>query len=340
MKQSGLGIASMILGIIGLLTSCLGVGIVFCIVGLIFAGVSMANKQAKHGMGIAGLVCSIIGIVVFIFMLLIPPADESLGVDTQDETITENESVKSEKGERKEQLSFDVGEIYNDKGCVISVTGGDERSINLEIENSSKKDYSFDVHAMSINGIMTNCNIYTGDTDVPSQKKAKMNIDIANEWLEHIDDIKYVDLIIWGYDNAESMKDFDTGIIRIKTNLFDKEESFKAGDDAQKDSGLVVYKNSIDEECVSYSIINKNDYFVETNLENCSINEWAFDPALDGYEIIVFPNSMAIVNVDVSNFVEENDIDEVKEFEFSLDVIPNEDYFEEKSTGKICFKSK
>lgn len=33
--------------------------------------------------------------------------------------------------------------------------------------------------------------------------------------------------MIWAYDNAESMKDFDTGIIRIKTNKYEKDKKIK-----------------------------------------------------------------------------------------------------------------
>ncbi len=58
----GLAIAALVMGILSIVLSCCcGVGIIFGIAGLIMSIV--ANKQNKSGVGTAGLVCSIIGIV-------------------------------------------------------------------------------------------------------------------------------------------------------------------------------------------------------------------------------------------------------------------------------------
>lgn len=70
MKQSGLGIASMILGIISILTACIAFGIVPGIVGAILAIIALCQKDKKHGTAIAGLTCSIIGIIIFAIMAL------------------------------------------------------------------------------------------------------------------------------------------------------------------------------------------------------------------------------------------------------------------------------
>lgn len=99
-------------------------------------------------------------------------------------------------------------------------------------------------------------------------------------------------------------------------------------------------------------MINNNNYLVETTLENCSINGWAFEPgysfsessdsltaSLDGSGVIIFPNCLANVTVDISDFMEENNMEKVKDFEFSLDVLPEEDYYKETHTKKIVFKN-
>ncbi len=58
----GLAIASLVMGIVSiLLTCCCGCGIIFAIAGIIMAVVG--NKQAKSGVGTAGLICSIVGAV-------------------------------------------------------------------------------------------------------------------------------------------------------------------------------------------------------------------------------------------------------------------------------------
>lgn len=55
MKQSGLGIASMILGIISILTACIAFGIVPGIIGAVLAIIALCQKDKKHGTAIAGL---------------------------------------------------------------------------------------------------------------------------------------------------------------------------------------------------------------------------------------------------------------------------------------------
>ena len=65
-RQSGIGIASLILGIIGMLLSCIAIGIVPCAIGLILAIIGITQKDKAHGTSIAGLVCSTIGIGIFL----------------------------------------------------------------------------------------------------------------------------------------------------------------------------------------------------------------------------------------------------------------------------------
>ena len=55
MKQSGFGIASLILGIVGLVFSCFIVGIIPAFLGLIFAIIALCQKNTKNGMAIAEL---------------------------------------------------------------------------------------------------------------------------------------------------------------------------------------------------------------------------------------------------------------------------------------------
>ena len=70
-KQSGLGIASLVLGIGGAMTTCIIVGIIPCFIGLILAIISLCDKSRRKETAIAGLVCSICGIVIFILFLFL-----------------------------------------------------------------------------------------------------------------------------------------------------------------------------------------------------------------------------------------------------------------------------
>lgn len=70
-KSQGLAIASMVLGIIGLVLSCCVpiVPIILALLAVILGGVSLAKKQDGKGMAIAGLVCGIITLVPAIYIL-------------------------------------------------------------------------------------------------------------------------------------------------------------------------------------------------------------------------------------------------------------------------------
>ncbi|MBP3325756.1 MAG: DUF4190 domain-containing protein [Coprococcus sp.] len=69
--SAGLGIASMVLGIVALVFSCClyYVSLPCAIVGLILGGVSLSKKKPGKGMAVAGLVCSIVSLVPTIIII-------------------------------------------------------------------------------------------------------------------------------------------------------------------------------------------------------------------------------------------------------------------------------
>lgn len=116
-KTSGLGIASLILGIIGMLLSCLAIGIFPCIIALILAIIVLTNKNTKNGTCIGGLVCSVIGIGIFlIFVLLIGSSSDSDSVKK-----VENTSSKQIEVEKEEKEFFTAGESFDAKGLVVTI---------------------------------------------------------------------------------------------------------------------------------------------------------------------------------------------------------------------------
>lgn len=116
-KTSGLGIASLILGIIGMLLSCLAIGIFPCIIALILAIIGLTNKNTKNGTCIGGFVCSVIGIGIFlIFVLLIGSSSDSDSVKK-----VENTSSKQIEVEKEEKEFFTAGESFDAKGLVVTI---------------------------------------------------------------------------------------------------------------------------------------------------------------------------------------------------------------------------
>ena len=69
-QTSGLAIASMVLGIVALLTSCFGmVGVICGVLAVIFGGIAIFSHKAGKGMAIAGLVCGIVALIPAIYFV-------------------------------------------------------------------------------------------------------------------------------------------------------------------------------------------------------------------------------------------------------------------------------
>lgn len=70
-KANGMQIASLVLGICSIVLGCCWawIGIVLGIIGIVLS--VMGAKQGKHGIGTAGMVCSIIGLVFGIIGIIL-----------------------------------------------------------------------------------------------------------------------------------------------------------------------------------------------------------------------------------------------------------------------------
>lgn len=68
----GFAIASLVMGIGGILTSCCcGVGTIFCILGIIFGCIQQKDQNGqKPGMAIAGIITSIVGLLLSVLAIL------------------------------------------------------------------------------------------------------------------------------------------------------------------------------------------------------------------------------------------------------------------------------
>ena len=87
----GLGIAALILGIIGLLTSCCGGGLLFGLIALIL-GIIYAIKAKKKGLGIVGIILGALSLLIsgiLLITVIAAPATfvntlDDMGIDTGD----------------------------------------------------------------------------------------------------------------------------------------------------------------------------------------------------------------------------------------------------------------
>lgn len=70
-EQTGFSIAGLVMGILGILSSCFCIGWIFGILGLVFAIVGKNKAPSQQGLNIAGLVLSIIALAIGLFFLFI-----------------------------------------------------------------------------------------------------------------------------------------------------------------------------------------------------------------------------------------------------------------------------
>lgn len=276
--------------------------------------------------------------------------ESTQGAETYD-YAADSEEPKNKEIYQAEECVFDSGSEWPGNDCNISVLSGDKDKIVFLIENNSMNNYQFDIYGMSVDGLMTDCNIVTTGASVPAGKKIKFEIKFEDRWKSGGENIGYIE-IRFSVINTEEYTSFYTDVLEVRTNYFNGHRSFENNQEIYELNGIEIVQNNLNSLKASYSVINNSDMTIKTNIDNCSVNEWAFEPvysshngadvfavALDGYDIVVFPNNMANIDIDISGFVSENGIEEVESFEFQLDIIPEENYFEQWSTESITLKN-
>ncbi|MEI8135869.1 MAG: DUF4190 domain-containing protein [Bacteroidota bacterium] len=95
-----LGIAGMILGIIAIIVSFIGCmavcSILLAVVGLVLSAISMSQAKkagASKGMAIAGLICSILAIIICLIWIFVFAAVVSKGADVVKEVIEHSDML-------------------------------------------------------------------------------------------------------------------------------------------------------------------------------------------------------------------------------------------------------
>ena len=150
-QQSVLGVASMVIGIISLLISCTGLGVIG-VIGLILSIIGFTQKERAKGMCIAGIITSSLAFLLSLFMIMSgiswlsddSNSEMGKGVDSENSgNIVESEEYLKES---------DIEKIYSDadlyKGKFVKIIAKvfdvekDEENIYLQafqdMENSDR----------------------------------------------------------------------------------------------------------------------------------------------------------------------------------------------------------
>lgn len=128
-----MSVASLILGIIGLLTSCIVIGIIPSIIGLILGILSMKSTKNK-GASIAGIVTSAVGILIFVIILV-----GAMGIS---DSVNEEEPVKVETSAELESEaeveSEEVSEATEEETTTVAESETEEEQVTFGIGETAE----------------------------------------------------------------------------------------------------------------------------------------------------------------------------------------------------------
>lgn len=234
--------------------------------------------------------------------------------------------------------------IYSGNNIFIYATKFEEKestyNIGIYIENNSSLNLGLNARAYAVNGIMTGNNIYDMDCDVAAGRKANTNLEIEKSFLNEkgISSIKYVDLLIWAYDNAKSYKEFDTGQLIIRTSAFDGSAGKRfVGTPVYNANGIRIDRLASNGNNFTYVLSNNSGVYLDFDVKNLTVNDFTsskYDYNTSGIIVLNQCQSIFTVSID-NNFMSENGISQINKVEFSLNIRPEEDYFKEWSTELI-----
>ncbi|MHB8132128.1 MAG: DUF4190 domain-containing protein [Mobilitalea sp.] len=125
-KKSGLGIASLILGIIGFLTGFFVIGILFDIIAIILGIIAFASKKNNKGLAIGGVVVSATSIILVIIIF-------SLGL-----------GLNMNKKETTKLVDTNV-QVEETKEVEVQQDGTEEKSEKIETQNDGTDSTTFSV---------------------------------------------------------------------------------------------------------------------------------------------------------------------------------------------------
>lgn len=147
MKQSGWGIASLVCGIAGVLLACVVIGIFPAIVGIVFAIIALAQKNRGHGTAIGGLVCSIVGIIIFFLAMFVFTSD-----DTNDtpKKVSSNEESQTQATEEKVNEPFKVGDTVETEDLRITFLKAEPYTEEYDEPAKGNEFYKFEFEFVNI----------------------------------------------------------------------------------------------------------------------------------------------------------------------------------------------
>ena len=210
----------------------------------------------------------------------------------------------------------------------------------MNIVNNSDLNLGFNARAYAVNGIMTGNNIYDMDCDVAAHRQANTTLKLKKDFLEEykISTVKRIDLLLWAYDNDKAYKEFDSGQLTILTTADDGVyDEMLSGETVYENQGVKIDYLGRKGNDYKFSMTNTTGTYLSFTADNLTFNGYtSSDYYFDLYDVIVHNGCQAMFIIEPEReFLNDNDITDVTSVEFTLDISPEEDYFNEWSTGMI-----
>ena len=158
-SKKGMAIAALILGILGLLLSCVGIGIIFGIIGLVLGIISISQRRNGKGMAIVGIVLGALSIIIFAIIYAVGSNSSSTkssvtNTTTQDEPASIDNTNNSDSSVTNSIQEIQEAPDVAPEKDYISVTA--DELANALSNNSMKAQNDYEKQYLEIYGKLGN----------------------------------------------------------------------------------------------------------------------------------------------------------------------------------------
>ena len=271
-------------------------------------------------------------------------ARETKGAAVAENTTAAPAENATEAPARIADIGIEEAVIYEGNDVIIKAVGAENhllsKEIKVYIENNSNLNLSFNARAYGVNGIMTGNSIYSMRCDVAAGKKANTSIEIQNSFLDFygIKEIREISVLFWAYDNAKSMKEFDSGQTFIYTTAAGDDNRLSVSGSPKLDQNgfQVEYLGEIEGQYY-FVVKNRSGEYAAFDVKGQTYNDFtSSEMDFNNSGVIVLDGYDAVISLKPGKkFMEDNGIETLDKIEFRLDIRPKEDYFKNFTTDVI-----
>ncbi len=263
--------------------------------------------------------------------------------DAADSTDNSNDSSADTKVAIEEQILLERDGIkITAKEYVDEMIMGE--GIKLLVENSGTKNVGVTCNALIVNNYMISdlfsCSVAAG-------KKANETMYLSSTSLEAagIENVGQIEIYFHVYDSDSYDTLFDSDVITIKTNMFDKMDvsADTTGTELYNGNGIRIVGKYVDETsfwgaAVLLYVENNSGRNISVSCENMSINGFMVNPL---FYSNVYNGKMAFDEITIlSSDLEDNGIETVENIELSFHIYDPDTYENIAETSPISFSAK